>query len=602
MQPRERNLAIGFLAVILLWQGGGTVVGWIFGPFSERYGERKTLQDKVAQRTREQLAVVKAQAQLSKWRTRGLPPDPGAATAKKPTARDGQRLYQEWLTHLTDIAGWENVKVRPLPTGLARNNIYISVPITIEAEARYAQLAQFLDLFHKTDLLHRISKLHVTSSESDGDPFLRIVIDTEALALTKAPHRKFLFPTANVIQAVGDDEPTLTVETLKDWPAKAPFYARIGREVMQVTAVNGTSLTVARAQLGTKADDHPKNAVLELLPTIAGANASEEHMKELIDANLFIKPRPPVPYKLKPPSLSEKSVIRGQTLDVSAAATGFDPALGKPLYSLDADAMPAGMTIDPNTGKVTWKAPADAPLEKLSVPILIRHPSADDGVARATLVVNVREANKAPTIAASAPSVAVLGQEWECPLVLSDNDTPVKQLTLKLGDGSPAGLTIDPESQKLVWMPEDAILPGEYPVTVTVTDTGSPPLSASTSLTVVVEDDRAVFTFLIGVVNQDGTYRALFFDRSKNQTTVLKQGDMLAVSDVRGRVTAIESKAIVLEKTDGTFRLEIGQHLRQLLPFTPPATPAPLDPGTPPEPAVPVDLRSSSADGAQAPR
>jgi hypothetical protein len=600
MQPRERNLAIGFLAVILLWQGGGAVFGWVFGPFSERYRERKTLQDKVAERTREQLALVQAQARLSKARQRGLPPDPGAATAKKPTARDGQRLYQEWLTHLTAIAGWENVKVRPLPTGLARGNVYISVPITIEAEARYSQLARFLDLFHQTDLLHRISKLHVVSSESDGDPFLRVNIDAEALALTKAPHRKVLFPTANIGPAVSDDDTTVTVDSLKNWPAKAPYYARLGRELVQVTAVNGTALTITRGQLGTKAQDHPQNGLLELLPIVAGKPTADARLQELLDANIFIKPRPPVPYRLKPPSLSEKSVIRGQTLDVSAAATGFDPALGKPSYSLDADAAPAGMSIDAATGKLTWKAPADAPLEKLSIPITIRHPSADDGVARATLVVNVKEANKAPTIAAAAPSVAVIGRPWECPLVLSDNDTAIERLTLKLGDGSPAGLTVDQQSQKLVWLPDGELLPGEYPVTVTVTDTGTPPLSASTSLTVMVEDDRAVFTYLIGVVSEDGTSRVLLFDRSKNRTTVLRVGDMLTISDVRGRVSAIEPKALVLTMDDGDFRLEIGQHLRQLQPLAAPTTSAPLAPGTPPEPALPDDPRSSSADEAQA--
>src|SRR5262249_13895256 len=72
----------------------------------------------------------------------------------------------------------------------------------------------------------------------------------------------------------------------------------------------------------------------------------------------------------------------------------------------------------------------------------------------------------------------------------TDPDIPANHLTFSLGSGAPAGASIDPNSGVFTWA-----LPGPNgsfnPITITVTDDGSPPMSDSQTLTVVVEPASA---------------------------------------------------------------------------------------------------------------
>jgi hypothetical protein len=60
------------------------------------------------------------------------------------------------------------------------------------------------------------------------------------------------------------------------------------------------------------------------------------------------------------------------------------------------------------------------------------------------------------------------------PVAASDGDLPLNQLTWELGPGAPAGVTINPQTGVLNWMPGETLGPGEYPVMVTVRDNGTP--------------------------------------------------------------------------------------------------------------------------------
>jgi hypothetical protein len=62
---------------------------------------------------------------------------------------------------------------------------------------------------------------------------------------------------------------------------------------------------------------------------------------------------------------------------------------------------------------------------------------------------------------------------------------PAQQLSFSLDTGSPEGMTID-ASGEINWTPTEAQGPGNYPVTVRVTDNGEPPASTTQPLTVTV--------------------------------------------------------------------------------------------------------------------
>ena len=57
----------------------------------------------------------------------------------------------------------------------------------------------------------------------------------------------------------------------------------------------------------------------------------------------------------------------------------------------------------------------------------------------------------------------------------TDADLPANTLTFSLDAGAPAGASIDPATGLFTWTPSEAQGPGVYPVTVRVTDNGTPP-------------------------------------------------------------------------------------------------------------------------------
>ena len=67
----------------------------------------------------------------------------------------------------------------------------------------------------------------------------------------------------------------------------------------------------------------------------------------------------------------------------------------------------------------------------------------------------------------------------------SDSDLPAQTLTFSLDPGAPTDLTINATSGAISWTPSEAQV-GTHPVTVRVTDNGSPPLSATTTFNVTV--------------------------------------------------------------------------------------------------------------------
>ncbi len=69
----------------------------------------------------------------------------------------------------------------------------------------------------------------------------------------------------------------------------------------------------------------------------------------------------------------------------------------------------------------------------------------------------------------------------------TDGDVPAQALTYSLGAGAPAGASIT-AAGVFTWTPTEAQGPGSYPVTVIVTDNGTPALSDSELITITVNE------------------------------------------------------------------------------------------------------------------
>ena len=114
--------------------------------------------------------------------------------------------------------------------------------------------------------------------------------------------------------------------------------------------------------------------------------------------------------------IAEMSINEGSLLTFAALAT--DPDANQTLtYSLSDDA-PAGMTIDPATGIVTWLVPDSTGNDEYFVTVLV----SDNGTPALTAetVVSITVTNVAPTASVSGPATGVRGQART--FVLSAND------------------------------------------------------------------------------------------------------------------------------------------------------------------------------------
>jgi hypothetical protein len=104
----------------------------------------------------------------------------------------------------------------------------------------------------------------------------------------------------------------------------------------------------------------------------------------------------------------------------------------------------------------------------------------------AVLTVSSSSGNTAPTLAAIANYTINPGYQLVITNTATDSDVPAQTLTFSL-PVAPTNATIDPSSGVLAWRPLIAQAGSENAFSVTVTDNGSPSMSATQSFSVVVQ-------------------------------------------------------------------------------------------------------------------
>ncbi len=120
--------------------------------------------------------------------------------------------------------------------------------------------------------------------------------------------------------------------------------------------------------------------------------------------------------------------------------------------------------------------------------------TATDGISNSNVgvvTVTVTSVNDAPMIDAIAPQSVDEQSLLTFNATASDpNDSPPDALTFSL-QNAPAGASIDPVTGEFSWTPTETQGPGIYTPTVVVTDSGSPPLSDSTVVSITVAEVNA---------------------------------------------------------------------------------------------------------------
>jgi N-acetyl-anhydromuramyl-L-alanine amidase AmpD len=218
---------------------------------------------------------------------------------------------------------------------------------------------------------------------------------------------------------------------------------------------------------------------------------------------------------------------------LSFTATATDPDAGQTrTFALDAGA-PSGAAIVSGTGAFSW-TPTEAQGPG-SYPITVR--VTDNGTPASndweTITVTVNEINAAPVLATIANQTVDEMAALNVTASATDSDLPANTLTYSLAPGAPAGMTIGSSSGAISWTPSETDGPNTYPVTVKVTDNGSPSLNNSKSFTVTVNEANIAPVLTIGNVQSsvasvsdfetysDGTYSGtvMFHQPSYSSTT-----------------------------------------------------------------------------------
>lgn len=175
--------------------------------------------------------------------------------------------------------------------------------------------------------------------------------------------------------------------------------------------------------------------------------------------------------------ISDRSISEGQLLSITNSASDADTPPQTLTFSLDGGA-PAGMTINPTSGLLTW-TPTEAQGPG-SYPVTVR--VTDNGEPQSSttqpFTVTVSELNQAPQLAPISNVALLAGRTLNITNSASDADLPPQTLTFQLLN-APSGMTIDPVGGWLTWRPRMDQAGTTNSLSVRVSDNGNPSLAAT---------------------------------------------------------------------------------------------------------------------------
>ncbi len=191
-----------------------------------------------------------------------------------------------------------------------------------------------------------------------------------------------------------------------------------------------------------------------------------------------------------PPTLfpaNSVTILEGGSLSMTNRATDPDAGGQQLTFSLEPGA-PAGVAMDPVTGVLTWTPTEAQGPGTYSIGLRVT----DNGEpaplsAIGSVTVFVTEHNTPPTLAPIPDRTAEVGVPLTLDLSATDPDLPRQTLTYSVLSSSPApaGLSLDPATGHLEWVPTAADI-GTNRWVLQVSDDGLPSQSASRSVQVIV--------------------------------------------------------------------------------------------------------------------
>ena len=183
-------------------------------------------------------------------------------------------------------------------------------------------------------------------------------------------------------------------------------------------------------------------------------------------------------------AISDKTVDEQTALIFTNTATDSDSPGQRLLYSLDSGA-PVGATVNATNGVFRWiPTEAEGPSTNM-VTLRVTDNGWTNKSDSKTFTIIVNEVNRKPDLAEIRSVRLNPGSLLLMALSASDEDVPANTLTFSLESGYPAGASMTPTGV-FSWRPSDAQYWTTNVIVVRVTDDGSPAMSATGSMIIVV--------------------------------------------------------------------------------------------------------------------
>jgi hypothetical protein len=184
-------------------------------------------------------------------------------------------------------------------------------------------------------------------------------------------------------------------------------------------------------------------------------------------------------------AIGNKTVNEGDCLNFTA--TGFAPDNHPVSFSLifGQQPPPAGASITTG-GQFTW-CPTEAQGPGVYPVTVTLTDNVTGRTDSETIQVTVLEVNQAPVLAAISNKTVMAGNTLAFTATATDGDLPANTLSFSLDPGAPAGASIT-SGGNFTWTPTSLQAPGNYLITVRVTDNGVPALSDAKAFAVAVPD------------------------------------------------------------------------------------------------------------------
>lgn len=567
-QNKRTKVLAGALAVVL---GFGLIRpdAKIMAPIREAEQAYATAEEKLEMASEQNTQVIQAEVNLERGQAISLPPSP----------TDALRVYQKWITNLAEQCNFAALKVSP---GRIDNRAdrFLTVNVQVEAEVGLEDFSRFVFLFDQANLKHRITNLDIESTGTSGNPRMEVILTAQGMSVAGAPMHDDVFPLTKLAGEISADQTELAVASSESFPRKTPFLAQVGFEMVEVTSADAEKWTVTRGVQGTKASQHNASEYVQLFPVrFQDDPLTFEDYENFLASSPFVKPA--VPRKLSPKiaGLNDTTIAPGESVSLKVSTVDVDADVGAITYVLE-NAVD-GMSLNPETGEFMWETSVETEAKTYAPSVVVLQKNNDELKLVQAFNVTLKLPNDAPTLEVPAEAIVVLGQNFELGLSALD-DSDASQLNFSLEGDIPDGLSLDSSSRTLTWIPAKTFSPGEYDVTVKVTDGGEPAKSATKSVKLKVQDDKAIYMKLTGSVSLDGEPVALLRNLISAENPQLKTGDKLEASEISATVKEIASRYILIEDAEGVWRIDLGDTVRDR---------RLIEPAEKPEEAAPVAVK-----------